>query len=134
MILIDAGPLVAIANPADHQHAIVLEVLRQNREQLVTTWPVLAEAAWLLRKRQSSIPEMFRGFISGIFELRQLERDSLIWISRFLQKYADIGAQIADASLMYVAEFDDIDTVFTLDRRDFTVYRTTKNRALKIVP
>jgi len=35
---------------------------------------------------------------------------------------------------MYVAEHDKIDTIFTLDRRDFSVYRTSKNRALKIIP
>ena len=53
---------------------------------------------------------------------------------QILKKYEDIRAQIADASLMYVAEHEQIETIFPLDRRDFSVYRTSKNRALTILP
>jgi hypothetical protein len=35
---------------------------------------------------------------------------------------------------MYIAEQEAIDTVFTLDRRDFSIYRTSDDRALAIVP
>ncbi len=52
----------------------------------------------------------------------------------FLERYSSIGVQMADAALMYIAEREDIDTVFTLDRRDFSVYRTTDGRALNIIP
>jgi predicted nucleic acid-binding protein len=41
---------------------------------------------------------------------------------------------MADATLMFIAEREAVDTVFTLDRRDFSVYRTTDGRALNIVP
>lgn len=51
-----------------------------------------------------------------------------------MEQYRSIRAQVADASLVYVAEKEKIDTIFTLDRRDFSVYRTTKNRALNVVP
>lgn len=134
MILIDAGPLVAMAMPNEPAHAAVLRTLAEHRPLIISTWPVLAEAAWLLRKRPSSVREMLLAFTTGIFELRHLDHGSLPWISTFLQKYEDIGAQLADASLMYVAEHEKIDTIFTLDRRDFSIYRTSRNRALKIVP
>ena len=39
------------------------------------------------------------------------------------------GPNMADAALMYIAEQERFDTVFTLDRRDFSVYRTTDGRA-----
>ena len=35
---------------------------------------------------------------------------------------------------MYIAEQKGIDTVFTLDRRDVSIYRTTAGKALRIVP
>ena len=41
---------------------------------------------------------------------------------------------MTDAALMYLAEREGIDTVFTLDRRDFTIYGTTDGRALAIIP
>jgi hypothetical protein len=45
-----------------------------------------------------------------------------------------MGAQIADATLVYLAEREGIDTVFTLDCRDFSVYRLADGRSLRVVP
>jgi hypothetical protein len=41
--------------------------------------------------------------------------------------------QLADASLMYVAEQNGIEHVFTLDRRDFTIFRC-RGKALTLIP
>ena len=60
----------------------------------------------------------------------ELGEDAPSRIAAFMNRYASIGAQLADASLVYLAERENIDTVFTLDRRDFSVYRpirSTKN-------
>jgi len=43
-------------------------------------------------------------------------------------------AQVADGALVYLAEREGIDTVFTLDRRDFSVYRLRNGRGLRILP
>ena len=51
-----------------------------------------------------------------------------------MERYEDMGVQLADASLVYLAERESIETVFTLDRRDFSVYRTSRKRALTIIP
>jgi predicted nucleic acid-binding protein len=45
-----------------------------------------------------------------------------------------MGAQIADGALVYLAEREGIDTVFTLGRRDFLVYRLGNGRSLRILP
>jgi hypothetical protein len=41
---------------------------------------------------------------------------------------------LTDAALAYLAEREQVRTVFTLDRRDFSVIRLKRNRALKIIP
>jgi predicted nucleic acid-binding protein len=69
-----------------------------------------------------------------VVRLVELDEVALRWIISFLERYASAGAQMADAAVMYIAERDGIETVFTLDRRDFSVYRTTDGRALHIVP
>jgi predicted nucleic acid-binding protein len=66
--------------------------------------------------------------------LVELDATALHWIIAFMERYASIGAQMADAALMYIAEREGIDAVFTLDRRDFSIYRTTDGRALDIFP
>ena len=65
---------------------------------------------------------------------RAQSRLTVPWIIAFLERYATAEAQLADAALMYLAEREGIDTVFTLDRRDFSIYRTTDGRALTIIP
>ena len=42
--------------------------------------------------------------------------------------------QLADAALVYLAERDGFDTIFTLDRRNFPVYQSGRKRALRIIP
>ena len=71
---------------------------------------------------------------SGLVKLAELDETALAWIIAFMERYASAKAQMADAALMYIAEREGIDTVFTLDRRDFSIYRTTDGRALAILP
>ena len=71
---------------------------------------------------------------SGLVKLVELDETSLAWIIAFLDRHASAKAQLADAAVMYLAEREGIDTVFTLDRRDFSIYRTTDGRALAILP
>ena len=66
--------------------------------------------------------------------LVELDEHALTWMIAYMGRYAALGAQLADAALMFIAEREGIGTVFTLDRRDFSVYRTTDGRALTIVP
>jgi hypothetical protein len=49
-------------------------------------------------------------------------------------RYRKMGAQIADGALVYLAEREGIENVFTLDRRDFSVYRLGNGRSLRILP
>jgi uncharacterized protein len=111
----------------------------RRRRQIVcatalTCWPVLTEAAWLLRDEPDGIRAIGGMVRNGSLRLIDLDADALAWMLDFLDRYASAGAQLADAALMYIAEQKGIDTVFTLDRRDFSIYRTTDGNALRIVP
>jgi predicted nucleic acid-binding protein len=57
-LLIDTGPIVAIMLESDEHHEICVEQLRQIKGTLGTCWPVITEAAWLLR----ACPEAIRRF------------------------------------------------------------------------
>ena len=72
-----------MSNPDDASHLRVLETLDQLHGTLLSTWPVIAQAAWLLKKRPLAVQEMLFGFASGIFKVRELREDSLPWICRF---------------------------------------------------
>lgn len=69
-VLVDTGPIVAILSPADAKHLRCVKHLRELRPPLVTCWPVLTEAAWLLRKDPAAVTVLMKSFQVGPFELR----------------------------------------------------------------
>jgi predicted nucleic acid-binding protein len=133
-VLLDTGPLVAIISEEDKDHDLCVEQLKTLTSPLLTCWPVITEAAWLLRKDAASVQRMLAGFEIGLLKLLPLDEEAAPWISNFIKRYADLGAQLADACLVYLAEREGIETVFTLDRRDFTVYRFGKSKSFTLIP
>jgi predicted nucleic acid-binding protein len=70
----------------------------------------------------------------GFLDILELGSEFARWCAGFMERYQDMGVQMADAALVYLAERENVDTVFTLDRRDFAVYRTRRKRVLNIIP
>ncbi len=63
-----------------------------------------------------------------------LDADEMPVIRSLMKKYRDLPMDFADATLVHVANREKIREVFTLDRRDFSVYRLKRNQSFKIVP
>jgi uncharacterized protein len=133
-VLVDTGPLVAILSRADEHHDICLETLRQLPGPLFSCWPVITEAAWLLRAYSPAVQKLLRSLHEGFVELLPLSSLEAKGLAEVMRKYASLTPQLADAALVYLADRDGIDTIFTLDRRDFSIYRTAKRRAFRILP
>jgi hypothetical protein len=132
--LIDTGPLVALFSKRDSNHDLCVAASKEMETPYLTSWPVLTEAAWLLRNYPIAIRELFQSIENGFLRVLDLDYPFVIWGLAFFERYENVGVQLADASLVYLAERERIVNVFTLDRRDFTIYRTTRNRALIILP
>ena len=133
-MIVDAGPLVAVLNRHDLHHAVCEKLVFELPRPFFTTWPVITEAAWLLRKTPDGVSGLLRMVSEGLLDCYSLNAAAAEWIDSFLKKYADQVPQLADASLMYVAEQEGIETIFSLDRRDFLVYRLSGNRTLQLLP
>ncbi len=133
-VLADTGPLVAIVSPRDQHHEVCIEELRKLSPPLLTCWPVITEAGWLLRHQATAMERLLGSFEAGLLRLVVLDENAVPWIANFLQRYRKIGAQVADAALVYLAEREGIETVFTLDRRDFSIFRLSRNRSLRLLP
>lgn len=133
-VLLDTGPMVAIVSRQDAHHERCVAALDALRPPLLTCWPVVTEALWLVRREAAAVRGIFRAFADDLWALAPLGSEALPWLAAFLDRYYTLGAQLADACLVYLAERESIGTVFTLDRRDFSVYRYGKNYRLKIIP
>jgi len=134
VILIDAGPLVAILSSADHYHRRCSAALRGIRGPMGTVWPAVAEAMHLLRPRPAAQQALVGKLAEGEVVLLPLERRDLPRIGELMAKYADRPMDLADAALVRVAERERLDSVFTVDRDDFEVYRIDGRRSFKILP
>lgn len=132
--VVDTGPLVAILRDREAAHDRCVATLKTLRPPLLTCWPVLTEATWLLRHEPGGARALGALVASGTVRLVELDEQALSWAVGFMERYASAGAQLADAVVMYLAEREQIEVIFTLDRRDFAIYRTTDGRALKVVP
>ena len=133
-VLVDTGPLVAILSRSDEHHGRCVAALRELPGPLFSCWPVITEAAWLLREYPRAVQQLLKGLGSGFVELLPLTSLEAEGVAAVMKKYQDLRPQLADACLVYLANRDGIDTVFTLDRRDFGVYRSARRKALRIVP
>ena len=133
-VLVDTGPLVAILSPRDEYHEACVATLRNLSGPLFSCWPVITEAAWLLRKWPRAVQHLLRSIDGELLELLPLAGSEGNEVSALMRRYEEIGPQLADASLIYLANREQIDTIFTLDRRDFSIYRSGRRRPFRILP
>jgi predicted nucleic acid-binding protein len=133
-VLVDTGPLVAIMSRADQHHKACLEALHDLPGPLFSCWPVITEAAWLLRGHKGAVRQLLDSISAGFLELLIIQSAEAAGIGKVMEKYRNIRLQLADAALVYLAERDEFDTIFTLDRRDFSVYQAGRKGAFHIFP
>jgi predicted nucleic acid-binding protein len=133
-VLVDAGPLVAILHRDDKDHHPCVEALQKLREPLLTTWMPVTEAMYLLEfspLAQSGLLEMIE---RRALQLLELGAEDMSQVRSLLEKYRDLPMDFADATLVHVANREKIQTMFTLDKRDFSVYRLARGKTFTIIP
>ena len=133
-VLVDTGPIVAILSRRDQYHRACVEALRDMPGPLFTCWPIITEAAWLLRKSGDAVQQLLRSMDAGFLELLPLTTEDAQPIASILKKYRDLRIQLADAALVHLAVREGVDTIFTLDQRDFSLFRLPRGRAFRILP
>jgi predicted nucleic acid-binding protein len=94
----------------------------------------MTEAAWLLREQRESIPRLLGLLHDGLISCLDLSVADASKIAELAQKYSDIHPQLADLSLIVIAEREELTTVFTLDQRDFAIYRDRLGRPFRLLP
>jgi uncharacterized protein len=133
-VLVDTSPIVAILSSRDEFHRVCVEALRHLPGPLFTCWPVITEAAWLLRRDPNAVQKLLNSIDTGFLELLPLASADAKPIAVLLKKYQDIQIQLADAALVHLAGRNGLDTIFTLDQRDLSVYRLPKGRMFRLLP
>ena len=134
MILIDAGPLVALIHADDRHHSSCKEALKRIREPLGTVWPAFTEAMYLLGFSSRAQDALWRLLEAEAFKILTLDAADAPRLRDLMRKYRDLPMDLADAALVRVAEREKIARVFTIDRRDFELYRPRGLPGFAILP
>jgi predicted nucleic acid-binding protein len=125
MIIADTGFFFALGNRQDKFHQKAKQCLQRLEEPIITTYPVIIETSYLLAERcnQSIQFKFLEQFIQGRVNIFSLEIHHLERCLGLMKQYADLPMDLADASLVVVAEELDEARILTTDQRDFSIYR-----------
>lgn len=125
-IVIDSGPLVALFDRSDRHHAQALEFLRQVRGTLHTNLAVVTEVVYMLDFSTQAQMD-FLMWSGQALQIDPHTAQDFPRILDILNKYRDLPADFADASLVALCERLNTRLVASVDS-DFTVYRNSSKR------
>ncbi|MEL6353768.1 MAG: VapC toxin family PIN domain ribonuclease [Cyanobacteria bacterium J06627_28] len=94
-------------------------------EPLITTWPVMTETCYLLLVRKGVQVQLkfIANYRQKLFQVFDLPKNKGERLSQLMQQYADLPMDLADASLVILAEHLGEGRIFSVDQRDFNTYR-----------
>jgi len=134
MILVDAGPLVALLRIDDPYHRRCEAAVANLQEPMLTVWPAFTEAMYLLRFSFSAQDALWQMLESDALWMADFNEEDYPRARYLMRKYRDLPMDLADAALVRVAERERIRRIFTIDRRDFGVYRPLGIGRFEILP
>jgi predicted nucleic acid-binding protein len=134
MTLTDASALIALINVDDRDHHDCRNALDDLRFPLLTTWPALTEAMHVLaRGGWPAQATLWRLVQRGDLVIDSPGADVPERAAELMEKYADLPMDLADATLVALADERGMKRIFTLDS-DFHVYRLASGKPLTVVP
>ena len=135
MTLTDAGPLVALIDADEGRHKASVDALATLARPLVTTLPAFTEAMYLLGRvlGWTGQDALWRIAARHDLEVADLDDALLTRCRDLMWRYRDHPMDLADASLVAVAEARTLGRIFTFDA-DFRTYRLAGGRVLEVVP
>ena len=128
-IAVDSGPLIALFDGSDAYHERAVAFMKGLTGTLVTNLPVVTEVVYML----DFSPQAQRDFLFWAEQALTIDtgtRADFPRIRTILEKYADLPADFADASLVALCERLRTTQVASVDA-DFTIYRTRDRQTFR---
>jgi uncharacterized protein len=135
MTIVGAGPLIALLDRDDQDHAACVAAAPKLSGPLLTTWPAITEAMYLMGSRVgwTGQEHLWSLVLREDLRIATLDAAGLARARELMQKYRDLPMDLADATLVALAEKLNLTQIFTLDD-DFRTYRLHGRKSFRIVP
>lgn len=132
--LIDTGAILAFLDRDDRWHERCVRALSNLRLPLATSAAVLAELFHLLRNHPRQQVMAWSFLRSPTVTVLAIDDADLPALEALMRRYSDRPMDLADATLVRLAERERLSTIFTIDHDDFEIYRIEGRRRFRIVP
>ena len=130
-ILTDTGPLVALLLKSDPHHRATVRWIAENTHRLLSTWPVVTEACHFLDLRgKLALLQMIE---RGALIVADIAAGDVKEFASVMNNYADREVDLADASLVMLAERSGTSDIITIERADFSTFRLSRKRTFNIL-
>ncbi len=125
MLIADTGFWLALANRRDRHHERAKQCLDALDEGLITTWPVMTETCHMLLSRLGvdAQTRFMQSLAKGAFEVFDLPLGKAASLAEMMRQYDNLPMDLADASLVLLAESLGHGRILSTDQRDFGAYR-----------
>ena len=134
LALIDTGPMVALFDADDFAHAHYTDLLAKTQWQLTTTWPCVVEVCHFLGT--NTVQRFLRWVSEGGVMVYPLDMAILPELADLIARYTQplrTEMDLADASLVWLAQDSHTRQIMTIDVRDFSRYRLPDGRGFEIL-
>lgn len=135
-LVIDAAPLVALADERDPRRDGILDLLRTESGGLFIPAPVTAEIDYLLGTRFGAAAR--RAFLEDLaarrYESPALDARDYAAALELDRRYADLDVGLADLSVVVVAGKLGTRRILTFDERHFRALRPLQGGAFTLLP
>ncbi len=135
-MIVDTSALLAFFDTDEPDHETVAAVLVGATEPLVVSPYVVTELDDLVASRLGVSAELavLGELTGGAWDLPAIELEELVKARAIIERYADQGIDVADASNVILAERYRTRTLATLDRRHFDVLRPLSGGRFRVLP
>lgn len=118
----------------DRWHEACVAALGVVNLPLVTTTAVLTETFYFASKGRGLVERIWAFIRTGGIIIAPISDADLPALDALMTRYADRPMDFADATLVHVAERENLRTILTIDHADFETYRIGRNAKFRILP
>lgn len=135
-LVVDAAPVVALADAAEPRRQEILDVLHREPGSLVIPAPVSAEIDYLLGQRLGRRARrlFLADLAAGRFTVGCLEREDYGTIADLDARYEDLQLGLADCSLMVLAARYETERILTFDERHLRAVTPLQGGSFTLLP
>jgi predicted nucleic acid-binding protein len=135
-LIVDAGPLYALADRDDAVHRQCVELLGSHPGPLIVPTLVITEVAYLIGRRLGARAEVLfaQDLAEGAFSVDSVHPQDWLRIAELVARYWDFPLGMVDASVVASAERHGAAHVATLDHRHFAAVRPSHRGSFLLLP